>query len=77
MKTNLFFAAVALVALASCASDDYVGENINSPNPEKASDAIVFNSGAFKITRGADLVGSAAAEKLQNQLSFLSSLSMV
>lgn len=66
MKKKLFFAAVALVALASCSSEEIIGDS-PTPNPEKASDAIVFNSGAFKITRGADLVGSAAAEKLQNQ----------
>ena len=66
MKTNLFFAAVALVALASCASDDYVGENNNSPNPVNGKEsAIVFNSGANAMTR-TDYVGSAAAEKLNN-----------
>lgn len=64
MKKNLFFAAVALVALASCASDDYVGENNNSPNPVNGKEsAIVFNSGANAMTR-TDYVGSAAAEKL-------------
>lgn len=63
MKKNLFFAAVA-IALASCASDDFVGENNNSPNPEKASDAIVFNSAAQRTTRAGELVGATAAEKL-------------
>jgi hypothetical protein len=64
MKKNLFFAAMAIV-LASCASDDFVGENNNSPNPEKASNAIVFNSGSKAITR-ADHVGADAASMLSN-----------
>ena len=64
MKKNLFFAAMA-IALASCASDDFVGENNNSPNPEKASDAIVFSSGTKAVTRG-DIYGSSAATLLGN-----------
>lgn len=68
MKKKYFFAAVALVALASCASDDFIGENNNSPNPETGNtNAIVFNSGASALTRGGDLVGVAAAEKLNYQ----------
>lgn len=66
MKKNLFFAAVALVALASCASDDYVGENNNSPNSGKASDAIEFSSGTKATTR-ADTYGAAAATLLGNK----------
>lgn len=62
MKKNLFFAAVAIV-LASCASDDFVGENNNSPNPEKASNAIVFSSGTKAVTRG-DIYGPSAAKLL-------------
>lgn len=65
MKKKLFFAAMA-IALASCASDDFVGENNNSPNPEKASDAIVFNSGTKATTR-ADHVGADAAALLNNK----------
>ena len=66
MKKNLFFAAVALVALASCASDDYIGENNNSPNPVNGKEsAIVFSSGANAMTR-TDYVGSAAATLLNN-----------
>lgn len=65
MKKNLFFAAMA-IALASCASDDFVGENNNSPNPETGnSNAIVFNSGTKGLTR-ADIVGNEAATKLGN-----------
>lgn len=66
MKKKFFFAAVVLVALASCANEEIIGDS-PTPNPEKASDAIVFNSGAFKITRAGDLVGEAAAEKLNNK----------
>ena len=62
MKKNFFYAALAIV-LASCASDDFVGENNNSPNPEKASEAIMFTSGIKAPTR-ADYVGATAAEKL-------------
>lgn len=63
MKKYLFFAA-AFVALASCSSDDLVGENNNSPNlnpaPASGEKAIVFNSGANAITR-ADFTGADAA----------------
>ena len=63
MKKKFFFAAVALVALASCTSDDFVGENNNSPNLEKVSDAIVFSSGTKANTR-ADIYGKSAADLL-------------
>ena len=63
MKKNFFYAALA-IALASCASDDFVGENNNSPNPETGkTNAIVFSSGAKGTTR-ADIYGSAAADIL-------------
>lgn len=62
MKKQFFFAAMA-IALASCASDDFVGENNNSPNPEKASNAIVFSSGTKAVTRG-DIYGPSAAKLL-------------
>lgn len=65
MKKKYFIAAMALVALASCSSDDFIGENINSPNSEKASNAIVFTSGAKAITR-TTWTGAAAADKLKN-----------
>ena len=62
MKKKIFFAAMA-IALASCTSDDFIGENNNSPNLEEASNAIVFNSGTKATTR-ADKTGSAAAALL-------------
>lgn len=69
MKKNLFFAAMA-IALASCTSDDFVGENNNSPNPGNGPEkAIVFNSGTKKVTR-ADWTGQDAAEKLDEQFVF-------
>ncbi|MBR2097190.1 MAG: hypothetical protein IJ907_04805 [Prevotella sp.] len=68
MKKYLFFAA-ALVAFASCSSDDFVGENNNSPNlnpaPASGEKAIVFNSGANAVTRSTH-VGADAAAMLGN-----------
>lgn len=64
MKKNFFYAALA-IALASCASDDFVGENNNSPNPETGkTNAIVFNSSANATTRAGEIVGADAAKKL-------------
>lgn len=64
MKKQFFFAAMALVALASCSSEEIIGDS-PTPNPEKASDAIVFSSGTKAITRG-DITGPEAAKKLGN-----------
>ena len=63
MKKKLFFAAMAIVALASCSSDEIIGDS-PTPNPEKASDAIVFNSGAKYTTRSGELYGVVAADLL-------------
>lgn len=49
MKKYLIFAASAL-ALASCSSDDFLGENPG--NVQNASNAINFSGDAGKITRG-------------------------
>lgn len=64
MKQNLFLAALAFVALASCTSDEFVGDN-GSPNTgnNNGSGAISFNSGSKSITRA---TGAAAAELLNN-----------
>ena len=64
MKKNLFFAAMA-IALASCTSDDFVGENNNSPNVPQNDSQITFGLGVNRTTR-ADIYGSAAAELLGN-----------
>lgn len=70
MKKKLFFAAMALVALASCTDDQFVVENNNSPNPNTGPDqAIVFNSGANAITR-ATHEGGDAAELLNKKFVF-------
>ena len=64
MKRKLFFAAVALVALASCTSDDFIGD-VTTPqdNSPSESDAIVFSSASQGTTR-ADISGDAAADLL-------------
>lgn len=64
MKKKLFFAAMA-IALASCASDDFVGENNNSPNVPQNDSQITFGLGVNRTTR-ADIYGSAAATLLGN-----------
>ena len=69
MKKKVLFAAMALVALASCTSDEVV--SLTSP-PEptptdlETSEAIVFSSASKGITR-ADLTGADAATKLGNK----------
>lgn len=64
MKKNLFLAAMALVALASCSDENFVGEN--GPNGPLGEDdgAIVFNSSTNAMTRAGEFVGATAAEKL-------------
>ncbi len=64
MKKKLFFAAVALVALASCTSDDFIGD-VTTPqdNSPSESDAIMFSSASKGITR-AVISGDAAADLL-------------
>ena len=61
MKKVLFF-ATALIALASCTNNDFVGE---TPTPTSQTDqgAIVFGSGVNAVTR-ANHVGADAATKL-------------
>lgn len=62
MKKYLFI-ATALVALASCTSDDFVGEN--NPAEESANGAIAFGFDLQNITRG-EIAGNAAATLLGN-----------
>ena len=61
MKKYLFFAASAL-ALASCSSDDFVGDN--SGNLQSATTAINFGGETGKTTR-ANQTGEAAAKALK------------
>lgn len=62
MKKYLFFAASAL-ALASCSSDDFVGDNSGNLHGTTNGE-IAFAGGTAKITRANDHVGAAAAELL-------------
>ena len=68
MKKELLFAAAALVALSSCTSDEFVGDN-SQPTVTHESDtnAITFGFDMQKVTRGGDKVGADAATALQNQ----------
>jgi hypothetical protein len=64
MKKNFFYAALAIV-LASCASDDFIGENNNSPNVPTDNQGITFGLGVKGTTR-ADIGGLEAAKLLGN-----------
>lgn len=62
MKKNLFFAAIAITALASCSSNDYVGDQ--SPQDLSGTEgAISFNMNTATVTRAG---GSTAADALDN-----------
>ena len=63
MKKYIFLAASAL-ALASCSSDDFLGENPGN-NPSSAQTAISFGGTTGKISR-ADKEGTEAAAALGN-----------
>ena len=62
MKKYLFFAASAL-ALASCSSDDFVGDNSGNLHGTTNGE-IAFAGGTAKITRADDHVGADAAKLL-------------
>ena len=67
MKTKYFiFAALAGVALASCTSDEFLGDNSPDKLQQKTEGAILFGSGTSPVTRS-DLYGLAAATKLGNK----------
>lgn len=53
MKKNLFFAAIALVALAGCTSDDFVGDK-SLQEANNSGGAINFESGFKAVTRATD-----------------------
>ena len=63
MKKYLFLAASAL-ALASCSSDDFIGNN-GGGQQNGTNTAINFNSGTNKVTR-ATKEGAGAATDLNN-----------
>ena len=62
MKKNLLIAAIAITALASCSSNDFVGDESPQTSNETVG-AISFNMGTQAITRGT----SEDATKLNNQ----------
>ena len=66
MKKVLFFAAMALVALASCSDETFIGDVTTAPqdNSPSETNAIVFASATQGVTRAGELVGATAAEKL-------------
>ena len=66
MKKYLFI-TTALLALASCSEDSFVGDNSPNTIGESATEAINFGFDMQNVTRAGDIVGSSAAEKLQNQ----------
>lgn len=66
MKKKLFFAAVAIVALASCSDNEFIGDNSPTTQQENAADEIQFAFNVQNTTR-ADKVGADAATTLQNQ----------
>ena len=67
MKKNLFFAALAIVAFASCSEENFVGDNSPTMPQENANEAISFGFDMQGITRAGDKVGANAATILQNQ----------
>lgn len=61
MKKNLLFAAIALIALAGCTSDDFVGDK-SLQEANNSGGAINFESGFKAVTRGEqDYTTSAAS----------------
>ena len=65
MKKKLFFAAVAIVALASCSDNEFIGDNSPTTQQENAADEIQFGFNMQKVTRG-DIAGPEAAKILGN-----------
>jgi len=65
MKKKLFFAAVAIVALASCSDNEFIGDNSPTTQQENAADEIQFGFDMQKVTRS-DIYGKAAADLLGN-----------
>lgn len=63
MKKKYFIFAASALALASCSSDDFVGDN---PGGQPKSDVINFDGATGKTTR-ANLAGAGAADKLNSK----------
>lgn len=60
MKKILFCSALAAVTLASCSSDDFMGDTPGNVQSNSANSAIKFDGNAGKITRATSNTGSAA-----------------
>lgn len=67
MMKKYLFITTALLALASCSEDSFVGDNSPNTIGESATEAINFGFDMQNVTRAGDIVGSSAAEKLQNE----------
>lgn len=67
MKKNLFLAALAIVALASCSDDTFVGDTSPTTPDDYGTAAISFGFDMQNVTRAGDQVGSDAAITLQKQ----------
>ena len=65
MKKILFFATAAIGMLASCTTNDFVGDESILEKNEQGNGAIVFGTGVKAATR-ADAMGADAATKLNN-----------
>ena len=64
MKKHLFYGAIAILTMASCSDNDFVGDQAVQNANE--SGEITFGSG-FKATTRADIVGADAAALLGNK----------
>lgn len=67
MMKKYLFITTALLALASCSEDSFVGDNSPNTIGESATEAINFGFDMQNVTRSGDIVGSSAAVKLQNE----------
>ena len=61
---NLFLAAIATLAFASCANEEYLGDNSPTVAQESENGAINFGFYIPNMTRAGEFVGATAAEKL-------------
>ena len=67
MKTKFYFvAALAATLLAGCTSEEFLGDNSPTNEPQGTNGAILFGSGLKAVTR-ADHVGADAASMLNNK----------
>lgn len=66
MKKKLFYVALAITALASCSSNDFVGDESPQGNGPNGEGAISFDLNTPPMTRG-EVGGLAAATALNNE----------